>query len=194
MARAVLMGILTGRGFGNAILRIVMPMMSGSMGAGVIPLSGIIAQFIPAFAIRNVLAIVCKVMGIVPEQYERAAVQWSQFVMKNLTNALLTGIGIALLDLKVLAASLTPLYLLTCAAIILPVALCAGLFGRLAGFYPVESSITAGLCTNSMGGTGNIAVLSAADRMGLIPFAQMATRLGGALILITAGFLVRLLA
>lgn len=281
---AGLMGVLTGRGFGNAILYIAMPMMSGGMGAGVIPLSGIyagalgtdssgiISQLIPASTIGNVLAIICaaliaragsglpalngngklmdagdekdgskkpapieltamgtgliisiafftlgtfiskafptvhayafmiilvvicKVIGIVPEQYERAAVQWSQFVMKNLTNALLTGIGIALLDLKVLAASLTPLYLLTCAAIILTVALCAGLFGKLAGFYPVESSITAGLCTNSMGGTGNIAVLSAADRMGLIPFAQMATRLGGALILITAGFLVRLLA
>lgn len=113
--------------------------------------------------------------------------------MKNLTNALLAGIGIAMLDLKVLASAISPQYLLICVSIILTVAVISGLLGKLVGFYPVESSITAGLCTNSMGGTGNIAVLSAADRMGLIPFAQMATRLGGAAVLIVSSFLVRIL-
>ena len=286
MACAILMagvmGIVTGRGFGNTILYVALPMMSGGMGAGVIPLSGIyagatgmdsaqiISQMIPASAIGNVLAIICaafiaklgtavpsmngngklmkigsqkkkdttmeldltmmgigllmamgfftigalinkifpsihayafmiivvvlcKIAGIVPKKYEKAAVQWSQFVMKNFTSALLAGIGIALLDLKVLGAALTPQFLLITVAIILTVAVCAGVLGKFVGFYPVESSITAGLCTNSMGGTGNIAVLSASDRMGLIPFAQMATRLGGALVLISASFLIQIL-
>ncbi len=286
MACAVLMagvmGIITGRGFGETILYIALPMMSGGMGAGVIPLSGIyagatgadsaqiISQMIPASAVGNVLAIICaaliaklgtaipsingngqlmptkndgkktekkeldfttmgmgllfammfftigtliskifpsvhayafmiivvvicKVAGIVPKKYEEAAVQWSQFVMKNFTSALLAGIGIALLDLKVLGAALTPQFILITVVIILTVAVCAGLFGKLVGFYPVEASITAGLCTNSMGGTGNIAVLSASDRMGLIPFAQMATRLGGAIVLISASFLIGIL-
>lgn len=275
-------GMLTGRGLADAILYVALPMMSGGMGAGVIPLSGIyanatglesagiISRMIPASATGNVLAIIfaaliakagtafpalngngklmqteaasgtkkenrldytamgtglafalgfftigvlinkifpdvhayafmiivvviCKVAGLVPERYEQAAVQWSQFVMKNFTSALLAGIGIALLDLKVLAAAISPEFLFVCVVIIVTVAVVSGLLGKLVGFYPVESSITAGLCTNSMGGTGNIAVLSAADRMGLIPFAQMATRLGGAMVLILASFLVRLL-
>lgn len=235
---AGLMGIITGRGFGQTILYIALPMMSGGMGAGVIPLSGIyagatgadsaqiISQMIPASAVGNVLAIICaaliakigtivpaingngelmpskdekrsgkemKLAGIIPVKYEEAAVQWSQFVMKNFTSALLAGIGIALLDLKVLGAALTPEFMLITVVIILTVALCAGLFGKFVGFYPVEAAITAGLCTNSMGGTGNIAVLSASDRMGLIPFAQMATRLGGALVLISASFLITIL-
>ena len=97
------------------------------------------------------------------------------------------------MDLKVLGASLSPQFLVICVVIIMTVALVAGLLGKLVGFYPVESSITAGLCTNSMGGTGNIAVLSAAERMELIPFAQMATRLGGAMILISSSFLIQLL-
>lgn len=219
---AGLMGIITGRGFGQTILYIALPMMSGGMGAGVIPLSGIyagatgadsaqiISQMIPASAVGNVLAIngngelmpskdekksgkEMKLAGIIPAKYEEAAVQWSQFVMKNFTSALLAGIGIALLDLKVLGAALTPEFMLITVVIILTVALCAGLFGKFVGFYPVEAAITAGLCTNSMGGTGNIAVLSASDRMGLIPFAQMATRLGGALVLISASFLITIL-
>lgn len=275
-------GVITGRGFGETILYIALPMMSGGMGAGVIPLSEIyasatgieqaqiISELIPASAIGNVLAIICaamiaqignsfpklngngelmksntnekkgnglelnlekmgtglimafvffiigtlvnqifsnvhayafmiiivvicKIAGIVPKKYEDAAVQWGQFVMKNFTSALLAGIGIALLDLKVLGAALSPEFLIICITIILTVAVCAGALGKLVGFYPVESAITAGLCTNSMGGTGNIAVLSASDRMGLIPFAQMATRLGGAMILISSSFLVQLL-
>lgn len=283
IAAGGLAGMVTGRGFGEAILYVALPMMSGGMGAGVIPLSGIyanatgldsaqiISQMIPASAIGNVLAIICaaliakagtsipsingngqlmqikeekkseekeypdltamgtgllfamvfftvgvlisqifpnihayafmiivvvicKIFGLVPQKYEKAAVQWSQFVMKNFTSALLAGIGIALLNLKVLAAALSPEFLFICVVIILTVALCAGFLGKLVGFYPVEASITAGLCTNSMGGTGNIAVLSASDRMGLIPFAQMATRLGGAMILISASFLIRILA
>lgn len=280
---AGIVGMLVGRGFSESILYIAMPMMSGGMGAGVIPLSGIyanatgaeaatiISKMIPASALGNVLAIicaallaklgtvktnlsgnghlmkenqekkeesteikldyimmgtgllmslsffgigvlinkvfpnvhayafmiiivvVCKTAGIIPKKYEQAAVQWSQFVMKNLTTALLTGIGVALLDLKLLASAITLTYLLICVSIIATVALVSAIGGKLVGFYPIESSITAGLCTNSMGGTGNIAVLSAADRMELIPFAQMATRIGGALVLIISSFLIQIL-
>ena len=72
MAAAILVcglvGMLTGRGFGESILYIALPMMSGGMGAGVVPLSGIyasalgtdsasiVSSMIPASAIGNVLA------------------------------------------------------------------------------------------------------------------------------------------
>ncbi len=148
---------------------------------------------IHAYAFMIIIVVIFKLLGIIPEKYEYMAVQWGQFVMKNFTNALLAGIGVALLDMKVLGASLTPQFIIICVTIIVTVAIVSSLLGKLFGFYPVEASITAGLCTNSMGGTGNIAVLSAADRMELIPFAQMATRLGGAMVLISASFLIRLL-
>ena len=66
----------------------------------------------------------------------------------------------------------------------------AGAVGRLVGFYPVEAAITVGLCMANMGGTGDVAVLMAAKRMELMPFAQISSRLGGAFIILLASFLV----
>jgi Na+/citrate or Na+/malate symporter len=68
----------------------------------------------------------------------------------------------------------------------------AALLGKAVGFYPIESAISAGLCMANMGGTGDVAVLSASKRMQLMPFAQIASRLGGAIILLLAGLIIPL--
>jgi Na+/citrate or Na+/malate symporter len=50
--------------------------------------------------------------------------------------------------------------------------------GRLLGMYPIESAIVT--ATHSgQGGIGAIAILTAANRIQLMPFAQVATRIGG---------------
>ena len=48
-------------------------------------------------------------------------------------------------------------------AVVAGAGLGAGLVGKLMGFYPIEAAITAGLCMANMGGTGDVAVLSAAN-------------------------------
>lgn len=68
---------------------------------------------------------------------------------------------------------------------------CVGsaLFGWIVGFFPVESAITAGLCMANMGGAGDLAVLGAAKRMDLMVYAQISSRIGGAMVLLIASIL-----
>lgn len=156
----------------------------------------IINKFVPAvhsYAWMIILVAVSKACGFIPVKFEDSARQWSQFVMKNWTSALLVGIGISMIDLGAVAKAVTPMYLLLVFVVVASVSIGAGIGGYMVGFYPVESAITAGLCTTNMGGTGDIAVLSAARRMELLPFAQIATRICGALILIVASLLTQLL-
>jgi Na+/citrate or Na+/malate symporter len=54
------------------------------------------------------------------------------------------------------------------------------LVGRWLNMYPIEAAII-NACHSGQGGTGDVAILTAANRMQLMPFAQIATRIGGAI-------------
>ena len=149
---------------------------------------------IHAYAWMIITVAICKITNIVPERIEIACYQWFQFVMKNLTNVLLLGIGVCYLEIGTVIKSFSLTYLLLCLATCVGAFVGAALVGRLVGFYPFESGVTAGLCMSNMGGTGDVAVLSAADRMELMPFAQISSRLGGAVILLLASLMLSLLA
>jgi CCS family citrate carrier protein len=158
-------------------------------------LGRIIGKFVPSihsYAWMIIAVAIAKVTGIVPAEYEESAYQWFQFIMKNLTPTLLVGIGVAYTNLQQVIDAFTLQYVLLVGVTVLGAIIGSGVVGRLVGFYPIESSITAGLCMANMGGTGDVAVLSAADRMDLMPFAQISSRIGGAFMLILASFLIRL--
>ena len=148
---------------------------------------------IHAYAWMIISVAVCKIFNIIPEPIEIACYQWFQFIMKNLTSALMVGIGLCYLSLDVVISSFSLTYLLLCLLTCVGAVVGAGLIGRLVGFYPVEAAITAGLCMANMGGTGDVAVLSAADRMELMPFAQISSRLGGAIILILGSLMLSIM-
>ena len=56
----------------------------------------------------------------------------------------------------------------------------------------VEAAIVT-CCHSGLGGTGDVAILSASNRMGLMPFAQISTRIGGAAMVVLAVFLLKAL-
>lgn len=172
----------------------------GEMGVGVLAALSfyIIGQLLGAiiplhpYALMIVTVAVFKLANLLPEIVEKGANQWYQFVAKNWTYALLIGIGVAYTDLGAVINALTFEYVLLVASVVIGAAIGGGLVGKLVGFHPIEAAITAGLCMANMGGTGDVAVLSAARRMELMPFAQISSRLGGALILLIAGIIVPL--
>lgn len=61
---------------------------------------------------------------------------------------------------------------------------------RLVKLYPIDTAIVTG-CHSGQGGTGDIAILTAANRMALMPFAQIATRIGGAITVSLAILMIR---
>ncbi|WP_098441105.1 2-hydroxycarboxylate transporter family protein [Bacillus sp. es.034] len=145
------------------------------------------------YAIMIILVAVAKISNIIPQNVVEGASQWYQFVAGNWTFALLFGIGVAYTDLNTVLEALTLQYILTVLGVVLGAIIGAAILGKLVGFYPIEAAITAGLCMANMGGTGDVAVLSASKRMELMPFAQISSRLGGALILLLAGLIIPLL-
>ena len=151
-------------------------------------------SIVPTYAWMIVAVVIVKGTGILSERLEDAAREWGQFAIHSWTAAALTGIGATLIDLKTILHTITPFYLLSVVLIVWAITLTAGLIGIKMGFYPLESSIAAGMCTTNMGGSGNVAVLSSSKRMELLPFAQIVTRSCGALMLTIGGVLIQLLA
>lgn len=133
---------------------------------------------------------IAKAFNIVPMKFEKACANWYKFVAANWTPALLMGIGIAYTDLGQVISAFSPIYLVLVFLVVFGAVIGTALVGKLVGFYPIEAAITAGLCMANMGGTGDVAVLTAANRMELMPFAQISSRLGGAFIILLATFLV----
>jgi len=167
--------------------------------AGTLFIAGnIIESFVPvihAYAWTILLAAALKIFGLLPQQFEDAVSDWYSFVAETLTAALLVGIGIAYLDIAELLSLLgSASFLVLIVLTVVLAGIFAGFLGWLVKFYFVESAVSVGFGMTDMGGTGDVAVLSAADRLELMPFLQISSRLGGALMLLLLSLLISVLA
>ena len=155
----------------------------------------ILSKFIPLhrYALMIISVGVFKALNLVPDRYEEGCAQWYRFVTTNFTSALLVGIGIVYINLPQLASAFTIQYLILVIVTVIGSIIGAGFVGKLFGFYPAEAAITGGLCMANMGGTGDVAVLSASKRMELMPFAQISSRLGGAFMILLATAILKII-
>lgn len=144
---------------------------------------------IPGLAWTIIFAIVVKCTGILPQSIEDNTVYAMNFALKALLPMLIAGIGINSLKFSTLAEYFTPGAFIVIVMAVLGAFIGAMLFGKISGLWAYEAGITAGLCCCNIGGSGDLAVLSAGNRMNLLAFASISTRIGGALMVIWIGLL-----
>jgi malate:Na+ symporter len=101
------------------------------------------------------------------------------FFTSALTFPLLFAVGLFLTPWTRLVEGLAPANLATIIACVGAMAAAGFVASRWIGLNPADGAIVA-VTRAAMGGTGDIAILSAGGRLALMPFAQIATRIGGA--------------
>jgi malate:Na+ symporter len=77
--------------------------------------------------------------------------------------------------------------LVTIAATVITLTVVGFVVARFFSINPIEGAIV-NACHSGLGGTGDVAILTAAERLGLMPFAQIATRIGGGITVMIALF------
>lgn len=127
--------------------------------------------------------IILNVTGAVPNVLKAGAKKMQTFFSKYTIWVLMGAVGFGT-DVQEIIDALTLSNLVIALAIVVGAIGLIMLVSKKMKFYPIEAAITAGLCMANRGGSGDVAVLGAAHRMELMSFAQISSRVGGAMVLI----------
>ncbi|HEV2442822.1 MAG TPA: 2-hydroxycarboxylate transporter family protein [Steroidobacteraceae bacterium] len=135
----------------------------------------------PAPVVMLALAVAMKLGWSVTRRLELGADVVFQLFAKVGTYPLLFMVGVAMTPWDKLIAALAPADLITIAATVVTLIAVGFWVGRKVNLYPIEAAIV-NATHAGQGGTGGVAILTAAERMQLMPFAQIAIRIGGAIV------------
>lgn len=135
---------------------------------------------LPAPVAMLFLAVAAKLAQAVSPHLQAGGFVVYKFVRVGMTYPLLFAIGVSLTPWDKLIAAFTLTNLVIIVSTVFTLMATGFVVGRFLRMYPIETAIV-NACHSGQGGTGDVAILTAADRMQLMPFAQIATRIGGAL-------------
>ena len=149
---------------------------------------------LPAPIVLLIVVMVAKMLGWIPDSVQEGGKSLYSLTVKGISPLLLFGVGVAMTPWKSLVTVFTNVpMLLTIFVTVTAIILAAFFSAKLLGMYPVDTAIAVSCCSGQ-GGTGALAILAAGDRMNLMPFAQVAVRLGGAITVTLSIFLMRFFA
>lgn len=126
------------------------------------------------------VAVILKLLNAVPAELQEGTRVVFRFFVTAVTYPLLFATAVALTPWRDLVAAFDPANLITIVATVASLTATGYFVGRLLGMYPVDTAIV-NATHSGLGGTGDVMILTAAERMELMPFAQVATRIGGAI-------------
>jgi malate:Na+ symporter len=134
----------------------------------------------PAPVAMLVIAVLLKLARAVSPSLQLGAFHVYKFFSTAVTYPLLFAIGVSLTPWDKLVAAFTVPYLITIASTVVALITTGFFVGGWLKMYPIDTAIVTA-CHSGQGGTGDVAILTAGNRMQLMPFAQIATRIGGAI-------------
>ena len=156
-------------------------------------LKSLLGFSIPSPVILLVSLMGAKMLGFIPKNIEEGGNSLYGFTVRGITPPLLFGVGVAKTDwLELIEVFKNPATIVTIIVTVVAIVATAFIAAKFLKMYPVDTAIAVSCCSGQ-GGTGALAILAAGDRMELMPFAQVAVRLGGAMTVTFAIFLMGLL-
>lgn len=136
-----------------------------------------------------IIVILLKIFGLIPDELCKKANCWSQFSQEYLIIIMCTAIGMSSSG----GASLSSVMSLSTIIVLLMTfigAIIGAMLGaKLFGLYRYETAITAAMCSCNIGASGDVQMLAVTDRMDLLAFATISTRIGGAMMLVELSIL-----
>jgi malate:Na+ symporter len=134
----------------------------------------------PAPVTMLAIAVALKLARAVSPSLQLGAFHVYKFFSTAVTYPLLFAIGVSLTPWDKLVAAFTLPYIITIVSTVVAIITTGFFVGGWMKMYPIDTAIVTA-CHSGQGGTGDVAILTAANRMQLMPFAQIATRIGGAI-------------
>jgi malate:Na+ symporter len=135
---------------------------------------------LPAPVAMLFLAVLAKLTSAVSPHLQQGGMVVYKFFSTAVTYPLLFAIGVSLTPWDKLVAAFNIPNVVTIFSTVVTLMAVGAIVGRFLNMYPIEAAII-NACHSGQGGTGDVAILTAANRMQLMPFAQIATRIGGAI-------------
>jgi malate:Na+ symporter len=134
----------------------------------------------PAPVAMLFVAVMFKLSRLVSPQLQQSSYIVYKFFSTAVTYPLLFAIGASMTPWDKLVSAFNVVNLVIIFSTVASLIATGFFVGRKMNMYPIEAAII-NACHSGQGGTGDVAILTAAERMQLMPFAQIATRIGGAI-------------
>lgn len=135
---------------------------------------------LPAPVVMLFAAVFIKMARWVPARLLQGTFVYYKFFVIAVTYPSLFAFGVAMTPWDQLVAAFALPKLITIAATVFTMVATGFVTARWIKMYPIDVAIV-NSCRCAQGGTGDVAILTASNRMQLMPFAQVATRIGGAI-------------
>ncbi|MXJ82804.1 2-hydroxycarboxylate transporter family protein [Klebsiella michiganensis] len=161
----------------------VTTLASGALLAVLLYMLGMLGQKtigLPAPVGMLFLAVLLKLVSGVSPRLQEGSQMVYKFFRTAVTYPILFAVGVAITPWQELVNAFTVTNLLVIISTVTALVATGFLVGKKIGMYPIDVAIVS-CCQSGQGGTGDVAILTSGNRMNLMPFAQIATRIGGAI-------------